>query len=114
MTPENFAFWLKGYLEISDAKTLNEKQTQIIKDHLNLVFNKVTPTYNTVIEENNTQVEIEKQEIDKKISKRKKISFQDILDNCNPTEIKILPRFKPTVNPPRRNNRGNDSNKLLC
>jgi len=39
----NFVYWLKGFFEISDAKTLDEKQVQIIKDHLNLVFNKVTP-----------------------------------------------------------------------
>jgi len=43
MTQENFIYWLNGFLEISDAKKLNEKQVQIIKDHLALVFEKQTP-----------------------------------------------------------------------
>ena len=43
MTPENFTYWLQGFFEISDAKKLDETQVQIIKDHLDLVFNKVTP-----------------------------------------------------------------------
>lgn len=43
MNYEQFAMWLQGFFEISSAKTLNEKQTQIIKDHLALLFQKVTP-----------------------------------------------------------------------
>lgn len=39
----NFTYWLQGFFEVSDAKKLDEKQVQIIKDHLGLVFNKVTP-----------------------------------------------------------------------
>lgn len=45
MTSQDFAFWLHGFFEISDSNSLTEKQVQIIKDHLNLVFNKVTPDY---------------------------------------------------------------------
>ena len=41
-----FTYWLQGFFEISDAKKLDEKQVQIIKDHLALVFNKVTPNRN--------------------------------------------------------------------
>jgi len=43
MTSEQFTYWLQGYFEISDSKMLSSRQTQIIKDHLDLVFNKVTP-----------------------------------------------------------------------
>jgi len=43
MLPEQFTFWLNGFFEISDTNNLSEKQVQIIRDHLNLVFNKVTP-----------------------------------------------------------------------
>ena len=42
MSPEQFTYWLKGFFEISDTNNLSEKQVQIIRDHLNLVFNKVT------------------------------------------------------------------------
>ena len=43
MTPEAFAYWLQGYMEVQNPKEINKTQTQIIKDHLALVFNKVTP-----------------------------------------------------------------------
>ncbi len=46
MTPEQFAYWLKGFYELNEPETINEKQTQIIKDHLDLVFGKVTPNRN--------------------------------------------------------------------
>lgn len=45
MTDIQFCYWLKGFLETANPKTINEEQTQIIKDHLNLVFNKITPNY---------------------------------------------------------------------
>lgn len=44
MNSENFVYWLQGLFEMSDTKTLNETQVQIIKEHLHLVFNGVTPT----------------------------------------------------------------------
>jgi hypothetical protein len=43
MTSEQFIYWLQGFMEISDPASLNEEQTQIIKDHLKLVLNKQTP-----------------------------------------------------------------------
>jgi len=38
MTSRDFAFWLQGFFEVSNAETINKEQTQIIKNHLNLVF----------------------------------------------------------------------------
>ena len=43
MTCEQFTYWLQGYFEISGTTYLSELQTQIVKDHLDLVFKKVTP-----------------------------------------------------------------------
>jgi hypothetical protein len=43
MTAEQFTYWLQGFIEINDPKTIGEKETQIIKDHLATVFKKVTP-----------------------------------------------------------------------
>lgn len=43
MNEREFCYWLQGLLELSDIKTLDEKQVKIIRDHLTLVFNKVTP-----------------------------------------------------------------------
>lgn len=39
----SFCYWLQGVFEVTNPKTLNAEQTQMIKDHLKLVFNKVTP-----------------------------------------------------------------------
>ena len=41
MTPENFAYWLHGFFEIGNTETLTKKQTQTIKEHLDLVFDNV-------------------------------------------------------------------------
>jgi hypothetical protein len=44
MNPQEFAYWLKGFFELTDQKALNETQVQIIKEHLDLVFDKKTIT----------------------------------------------------------------------
>lgn len=54
MTPEQFTYWLQGFIEINDPKTIGEKETQIIKDHLSTVFNKVTPKYK--LKDTNTNI----------------------------------------------------------
>jgi len=38
MTSRDFAYWLQGFFEISDAKEITETQTEMIKKHLALVF----------------------------------------------------------------------------
>lgn len=47
MTPENFCYWIRGYLEITRATgqpiVITDKEVRVIEDHLNLVLNKVTP-----------------------------------------------------------------------
>jgi hypothetical protein len=43
MTADQFVFWLQGLFELSDTKTLDASQVKIIKEHLDLVFEKVTP-----------------------------------------------------------------------
>ena len=43
MSPEQFTYWLQGYMEIHEPVNLNDRETQIIKDHLALVFAKETP-----------------------------------------------------------------------
>lgn len=43
MTPENFCYWLQGYFELTESKFFSQLQAKIVKDHLELVFSKVTP-----------------------------------------------------------------------
>lgn len=38
MTSRDFCFWLQGFFEVTDPKQITEQQTQMIKNHLNLVF----------------------------------------------------------------------------
>lgn len=42
MTPEQFAYWLQGFVELSGQHP-TEAQWNGIKAHLQTVFNKVTP-----------------------------------------------------------------------
>ena len=43
MTAEQFVYWLQGFMEVANPNTIGESETQVIKDHLQLVFNKQTP-----------------------------------------------------------------------
>lgn len=48
MNAENFIYWLNGYFEIREATgasvTLDSGQVKVIRDHIALVMDKVTPT----------------------------------------------------------------------
>lgn len=46
MTSDDFTMWLQGFFEIRNSNEgLTPEQVRIIRDHLALVFNKVTPDY---------------------------------------------------------------------
>ena len=47
MTPENFCYWLRGYLEISGYTSITDEQLKEISNHLDLVFIKLTPPLTT-------------------------------------------------------------------
>lgn len=47
MTPENFCYWLQGYFEIADTADLSKKQTRMIREHLGLIFTKVTEDFSS-------------------------------------------------------------------
>jgi hypothetical protein len=42
MSPKQFAYWLQGYAELNHGPP-SEEQWQSIREHLALVFKKVTP-----------------------------------------------------------------------
>lgn len=52
MTPERFADWLQGFVEIQQSESITDTQGLIIKDHLKLVFDKKTPDSNPVFQIN--------------------------------------------------------------
>jgi hypothetical protein len=43
MTAEQFAYWLNGFVELSEWKQPTPEQWKSICEHLGAVFNKVTP-----------------------------------------------------------------------
>lgn len=43
MNAEMFAYWLQGFVELTQTPQPSEAQWQAIKDHLQLVFKKETP-----------------------------------------------------------------------
>ena len=43
MTPEQFVYWLQGFVDTRDMESPSQDQWRMICDHLALVFNKVTP-----------------------------------------------------------------------
>lgn len=43
MTPEQFAYWLQGFVEPNDGKMPTKAQWKTIREHLATVFVKVTP-----------------------------------------------------------------------
>jgi hypothetical protein len=46
MESKSFCYWLQGLFELTDSKTLNEKQVETIKNHLKLVFlYEIDPSY---------------------------------------------------------------------
>jgi hypothetical protein len=42
MSERDFIYWLSGFLERNDVKTLSEEQVKTIIDHLRLVVDKIT------------------------------------------------------------------------
>ena len=59
MTSVQFCYWLQGFFEISEGKTLSDKQVNIIKNHLKLVFyHEIDPSYS-----DNPKVQSEMQNI---------------------------------------------------
>jgi hypothetical protein len=38
MTPQDFVYWLQGYLELSDTHSLTIHQVEVIKQHLQLAL----------------------------------------------------------------------------
>jgi len=62
MTPQDFAYWLQGFFELSDTENLSPSQISAIREHLALVFDKKTPD-NAKMKEYVEEIENLKQEL---------------------------------------------------
>ena len=46
MKSRDFCYWLQGLFELAEPSTLDEKQVQTIRNHLNMVFyHEIDPSY---------------------------------------------------------------------
>lgn len=61
MNERDFYYWLQGFFELSGAKELNQRQVQIIKEHMELVSYKKTHTSMEDVEQNEKANTIKKQ-----------------------------------------------------
>ena len=51
MNEIEFCYWLQGFIELSNPEEITIEQWDSVKQHLQLVFNKVTPTTTLLSEE---------------------------------------------------------------
>ena len=42
MSPEQFAYWLQGFLEVSETKEMTAEQVDVMRRHLATVFKNIT------------------------------------------------------------------------
>ena len=100
MNYEQFAIWLHGFLEISNAETINKEQTQIIKDHLALLFDKKTPDRSKKKEDNSFE-HLKKlaEEMEKRKPKEKDTAY---------------PKYPPFAPMPMPKWPGFDPQKIIC
>lgn len=68
MTPENFAYWLQGFVELTQGQTPNPAQWKSIQEHLGTVFKKVTPP----VGETTVKVSVDTKDAQKSIDDLKK------------------------------------------
>jgi hypothetical protein len=68
MTPEQFAYWLQGFVELGKGAAPTPEQWKSIREHLETVFKKVTPPVG--VEQKNAATELQRffREYDKKLA----------------------------------------------
>ena len=52
MNEREFCYWLQGLFEVGGLESLDAAKTKVVRDHLALVFNKVTPQYAPPLHDN--------------------------------------------------------------
>jgi D-aminopeptidase len=71
MTPEQFCYWLQGLMECrNEGDFLTARETAAIKDHLALVFTKVTP-------DRSEDVELTPEQIEEGLRAKRKAAFRE-------------------------------------
>lgn len=85
MNSRDFVYWLQGFMELADPKSINEKQTELIKRHLNMVFfHEIDPSFGEQKEDLTEIHEGLKPKLDSgsSVKPSNRFSFTDTLINC--------------------------------
>lgn len=85
ITPEQFCYWLQGMFEGNQFTTLSEKQISIIKEHLSLVFTKITPDHEEVFLEEGY---VEEEEVDELVEK-----VNELLEEISKRDTPVYPSW---------------------
>jgi hypothetical protein len=80
MTPENFAYWLQGFVELTQGQTPNPAQWKSIQEHLATVFKKVTPA----VGETTVKVTVDTKDAQKSVDDLKK-AYEDLARRARET-----------------------------
>lgn len=77
MTAEQFAYWLHGFTELTRGQTPDPAQWKAIREHLDLVFKKVTPQ----VDEVKVRVDVDTKDAQKSVSDLAEVmrKYQDTL-----------------------------------
>jgi ABC-type sugar transport system substrate-binding protein len=98
MSPENFAYWLQGFVELTQGQTPNPAQWKSIQEHLGLVFKKVTPK---VAETVSVKVDVDTKDAQKSVDDLKK-AYEELARQTK--ELNPMPTWwnptQPTWSPP--------------
>lgn len=103
MAPEVFVIWLKGFVDIVVPQELTDNEWQTIKDHLQLVFTKVTPNYKEEKENLTDNVDMERM-------------MEQLLEGLKDKQTPITdyqPPFRPHYKPYCTDGTG-DKSDLIC
>ena len=94
MTPEQFCYWLQGMFELTNTRSLSEKQLEVVRNHLQLVFTKMTPDVEIDVDElDDTDEDTLKKALEKLSKKSDKWELEE------PALPQTFPN-KPSIYPP--------------
>lgn len=90
MTSRDFVYWLQGFFEIANPKTIDAERVEMIQKHLNLVFiHEIDPSINA----NHSQEVIEK------MDEVHNPSLQELGKKYNFPVVDLSPNFGPSPGP---------------
>ena len=98
MKPTEFVYWLQGFFELSESTKLSEKQVEMIKNHLAMVFyHEIDPSYTKDVEngkkhqEKLNELHQPKMKFDPATKEQRRKDFEEYLNSLEDDEDDYLP-----------------------